>query len=451
MLDPISHQSLPPRPAARSGPDITRRSVLRGAVAAAAGLGLSACGGPLLSTASGGVPLRFWNLFAGGDGLLMAGLLDAFRRDNTRYALEAVTLAWGAPYYTKLAMAAAGGRAPEVSVLHLARLTGYAPGRLLDPYDEDRLAEAGVRQRDFLPNLWRAATSGGRLYALPLDTHPFVMYYNTDICGRAGLLGPDGRLAPLRGPQALLDAFAKAKAVTGTIGLAYDTQDVMPWRLFWALYRQLDGTIDLPEGGTVRLDDAKALQALGFMRQLTSTGLAVPSIDYPGAVATFSTGQAGFHWNGGWEVNTMLTAKLPFSMTKFPEVFGNPRTQGDSHALVLPHQRDRDPDRTQGAYDLVTYLLKNSAEWAKGGHVPAYLPVTTSQEYLNLQPQSLYRDAAEFVELDPPAWFSGSAASLQVQAGAAFSAVLSGEQTPEQGLAQFTGAVNKLLDTPSPI
>ena len=435
-------------------PGIDRRTLLRatGAAAlAAATAGTAGCGGPLLNSASGGTPLRYWNLFGGGDGVLMNKLLDEFRAANRDIALESVTLAWGAPYYTKLAMAAAGGRAPDVAVLHLARLSGYAPGRLLDPFDLDELAAAGVREQDILPALWKAASSDGRLYAVPLDTHPFVLYYNTEVCKEAGLLGADGKLAPIKGPDALLAAIRKAKQVTGGVGLALDTQDVMPWRLFWALYRQADGQLGLPVGGRTQIDREKALTVLRFMRRLTSDGLAVPSIDYAGAVATFAGGKAGIMLNGDWEVTTLLTAKLPFSMALLPDVYGSRRTSGDSHSLVLPHQRSRDPEQTRAGYKLIGYLLQHSVEWAKAGHIPAYQPIVNSQEYLALQPQSEYRDAATSMELDPPAWFTGSASSMQTQAGSAFGAVLGGQLSPEAGLDQFVAAIDKLLNTPSPI
>lgn len=32
----------------------------------------------------------------------------------------------------------------------------------------------------------------GTVYAVPLDTHPFVLYYNVDIARRAGLLNSAG-------------------------------------------------------------------------------------------------------------------------------------------------------------------------------------------------------------------------------------------------------------------
>ncbi|GAA5078807.1 extracellular solute-binding protein [Thermocatellispora tengchongensis] len=416
-----------------------------GAALALGALPLNGCGGGARTE------IRYWNLFGGGDGVLMLKMQDDFRAKNPDIDLEAVTLAWGAPYYTKLAMAAAGGRGPDVAILHLARMPGYPAGHLLDAFDEELMAEVGLRTSQFPPGLLERATVGGRLYALPLDVHPFVMYYNTDLAGKAGLLGADGELAPLTGPDQVAEAFAKAKAVTGRYGLSLDNLDVQPWRLFWGLYRQLDGAMELPPGGTVGIDDAKAIRALEYMRRLTAEGLATEGVDYPGAIASFINGEAAFHWNGGWEVATFTAAGLPYSMTRFPNIFGNGRTAGDSHVFVLPHQRVRDPERTRASYRLIAHMLKTSVTWGSAGHVPAYQPILGTPEYLALKPQSEYRDVTPDVQLDPPAWFSGSGSDFQNQGGAAFQGVLSGELTPEEGLARFKAAVNKLLTTLSPV
>src|SRR2546421_547712 len=93
-------------------------------------------------------------------------------------------------------------------------------GGLLQPFDEAQLAQYGITSDKFLPEIWNNAHYQGKLYALPLDTHPFVMYYNTDICRKAGLLGADGKLIPLAGPNAFIDAFQKVQKATGALGLA---------------------------------------------------------------------------------------------------------------------------------------------------------------------------------------------------------------------------------------
>jgi multiple sugar transport system substrate-binding protein len=436
---------------------LSRRRFVAGSLAlgavGATGLGATSCAGDDLF-AGGGTPLRFWNLFGGGDGVNMLAMLDAFQAANPDVDLEAVTLAWGPPYYTKLAMAAAGGRPPDVAIMHLSRLPAFAPAGLLDPLDLDLLAEAGVRPDDFPAAIWESGGHADRIYAVPLDTHPFVMYYNVDVCRAAGLLDDTGRLRPLTGPDQIIEAFLAAKRVTGAHGVSVETFGpgaVSPWRLFWTLYRQLDGELRL-DGPRLVIDDGKALRALEFMERLASTGAAVTEVDYMGSVALFASGQAGFHWNGEWEVSSFLTTGTPFSMTRFPSVFnGSAVVQADAHTFVLPRKRDRGGAGERAAYRFIAFLLKESVTWAKGGHIPAYRPVAESPEYLALEPQSFYRSVAGEVQLDPEAWFSGSGSVLETETGAAFSAVLTGRGSARQGLDQAKAALQKLLDTPSPV
>ena len=221
-------------------------------------------------------------------------------------------------------------------------MLGYAPAGLLMPYDLDQLAQYGITADKFLPKIWDSAHYNGKLYAIPLDTHPFVMYYNTDVCWKAGLLGADGKLKPLVGQNAVINAFKKAQQVTGSLGLAMAiSQDVTPWRCFYALYSQLGGKILTSNGSKLIIDDNKALQVLSFMANLTlKAKVASPTIDYGGAVAMFASGKAGFFWQGEWEVTTFQTANLPFNMTLFPNVFGSNATQQIRTPLLsLPRRR----------------------------------------------------------------------------------------------------------------
>lgn len=439
------------RPGSRVDGLLGRRRFLQGtaALALAWGAGASACG---TAEPGAGAPLKFWNLFAGGDGGRMMDLVGAFGRARPQLPVRATTLAWGTPYYTKLAMAAAGGRAPDVAVLHLSRMAGYAPAGLLDPFPPELLAEFGLTEAQFPAAAWQRAQHRGRVYGLPLDTHPLVLFYNTEICGRAGLLGPDGRLSPIRGEAAALAAFRRAKQAGAKQGLALAAAaDVNPWRLFWTLYRQQGGELFDPGVTRLALDEAKALRALRFLRTLTvASGVARGDVNNNAAVAMFGSGQAGFFWNGEWEMPTFVAQDTPFDVIPFPAIYDTAGVHGDAHALVLPHRADRDPARTRASVEFIAFLLRESLTWAKGGHIPAYRPVATSREYAELGPASRYASAAEHLELDPPAWFGGAASDLQTQAGAVFGQVLAGGLTPEAALAEFSSALRSLLATPRP-
>src|SRR5450631_1687241 len=123
---------------------ITRRRFLESSIALGVGSGaalmlLDACG----SAGSSSTGLTFWNLFGGGDGVRMVEMEDAYSKSHPNVQLESVTLAWGAPYYTKLAMAAAGGRPPDVGISHMTRVPIYAEENLLDPFDLNELAKVG--------------------------------------------------------------------------------------------------------------------------------------------------------------------------------------------------------------------------------------------------------------------------------------------------------------------
>jgi multiple sugar transport system substrate-binding protein len=427
-----------------------RRHFLQGA----AMLGLAGLvGGTLAScgSASSDSSVTFWNLFGGGDGARMVEMEQAFQQRHPASNFTAVTLAWGSPYYTKLAMATVGGSPPNAAITHLSRLRTYAAANLLEPIDLPFMAQYGVTENDFLPAVWQRAQFNGKLYALPLDTHPFVMYYNVDVCRKAGLLDRNNNLKPLQGPEALTDAFLRAQKVTGNVGLSLAVQDITIWRLFNALYSQLGGTILSPDGTQFVLDEAHAEQALNFMSSLTlKSKVANPNIDYAGSVALFGSGKAGFHWNGEWEVPT-FEGTMNFNVVPFPNVFGGTQTWADSHAFIIPHGATANQETKAATYQFIAGLLKQSLTWAKGGHIPAYLPVAESAQYKALKPQSNYASDAAVAVLDPAAWFSGAGSQFETVAQNSFEGALTGQSTVPQSLQLFRSSVQHLINQPVPL
>jgi multiple sugar transport system substrate-binding protein len=428
---------------------VSRRKFLLGSGAALGGVLASSCA-PALGIVGGGPTIVFWNLFGGGDGIRLGTMESKFRHEPSSPGLQSVTLAWGSPYYTKLAMATAGGSPPDVAIMHLSRKGAFAPAGLLEPLDPALLSRHDIGPDKFLPKIWESAKYDRTVYAVPLDTHPFVMYYNTDICKKAGLLGADGKLKALRGPDQVIRAFQAAKKVTGAYGLSFYPNDPAgPWRLFYTLYSQMGGKVLSPDAKRIVLDDAMARRVLEFMARLTvGTGVASKDSGYPDSVALFQSGKAGFYWNGEWEVTTFEAAKMPFDMVPFPEVFGGNQVQADRHSFVIP--RGVSAARKEAALEFVSSMLKSSQIWAEGGHIPAYQPVATSAAYKKLKPQSNYAGVADNVVLDPVAWFSGSGSQMEIQGSATFQAVMAGELTPKQGVSQFRAGLKTLMEAPRP-
>ncbi len=438
---------------------LSRRNLLRGAAGLGVGFGLAGCSTPVLSglTTSDSLPgqIDYWNLFGGGDGVRMTQMMDGFQKANPNITLKGVTLAWGNPYYTKLSLATLGDKPPDVAISHLTRAKTLVGSGLLDEIKVEDLARYGITPAQIDPTAWNAQLVDGKAYAVPLDTHPFVMFYNTDICKKAGLLDANGQLTTLDSPEKFTDAMQKAKAVTKGYGgvTAIVNETSTPWRIFQSWYSQLGGQMLADDGKKVVIDDAKATQVLTYMQSLAKSGLWASNIDYQGAIAAFANGQSGFFFQGEWEISTFQTAKMPFSMTLFPNLYGGGKyaVQADSHTLVIPKQPTADPARLDRTMKFIKSMLDQSNIWAAGGHVPAWLPYRDSDDFKKLTPQSNYASAAEGAVYDPGGWYSGSGSTFEIVVGSAIGTVLALTQSPAQVLAQMHSQLSNLASTASPI
>ncbi|EXG81418.1 extracellular solute-binding protein [Cryptosporangium arvum] len=435
----------------------SRRSLLAGALGAGVLAATSGC-----SVASGlttaGEPastLQFWDLFGGGDGVRMQSMLDTYRNANPDITLKGTTFNWGNPYYTKLSLATVGNKPPDVAVAHLTRAKSMVEGGLLQELEPDVLARAGLTADKFNERAWNAGLVDGKAYAIPLDTHPFVMFYNTEICQKAGLLDADGVIKPLKGEAAFMDAMQKAKAASGGFAgaIALGSEVVTAWRAYQSLYAQLGGQMLADNGTKVVIDDAKALKTLTFLRNLTKSGLFPEKTDYQGSIADFSAGRTAFLFQGEWEITTFQTAKTPFSMAPFPHVFdeGPYAVQADSHTLVVPKSPKLTPDRLDRALQFIRSLLDQSKAWAEGGHVPSWLPFRDGPEFAALQPQAQYASAADSAAYDPEGWYSGSGSNFEIVTGSAVGATLAGLTEPQQALDDMRTNLENLAATASPI
>jgi multiple sugar transport system substrate-binding protein len=437
---------------------LSRRNVLVGGAAllgtAFAATGLAGCATGA-TTASGATveQLTFWHLLSGGDGVKMSALVDQANEKDPEFHATQTVLAWGTPYYTKLAMASAGGRAPDVAIMHASRVPGYAPGGLLDPWDVEKLASYGLREQDFAPAVWKAGFSGDQLYSVALDSHPFILVYNTDIAAQAGALGPDGQLVDITSPEQFLEVARAMQAVTGKHGASwgYLNDGAQLWRMFYTFYKQQGADMVLREGGTVEYDEAAAVTALEFMQQLTDGTVMAEASDIQSGIAEFVSGESGMLFTGVWEVPSAEASGIPYDASMIPTLFGTPAVYADSHAFVLPRQSTVDEAKREDVYRMVSTILKDSISWAEAGHIPAYGPVVDSSEYGALVPQSHYAEAAEYLDYDPPAWFTGSGSDFQTYFLDSIQSVILAKDDAAAGMKRFVERVDTQLGRPAPV
>ncbi|EPD59005.1 extracellular solute-binding protein [Streptomyces sp. HGB0020] len=434
-------------------PDLSRRHLLAavGGLTVAGSFGFAALGtGADALTTAGRTRVRYWNLFSGGDGYNMIAMLDAFRRAEPDVAVSDATLQWGSPYYTKLAMAAAGNRAPDLGVMHLGRVTGFSPGRLLDPWDMDLLAKYGVREEDWNPALWQRGVIDGTLYALPLDIHVQLCFYRRDVLKKADLLGDDGLMVPVTSTTEWFDVLKKARKVQKkglqTIGLWTNDQNFQ-WWFFVAFYTQLGGRWFNDANTEVLFDVDKATEVLEFFRKHVTDGYVIPGAP---TGEQFVNG-APFTWEGNWSVPVFSGAKLDYGATPLPPVFGKQATHAESHSFVLPHQAGRGGAANEGAHRLAAYVVKHALQWAAGGHIPAYTPTLSTPAYKKLTPQHEYVSAMDHQATEPKVWFAGSTGILAQDLGPIVVSSTMGSAKPAAAAQRMKKQLTKLLATKNPM
>ncbi|WP_159705555.1 extracellular solute-binding protein [Arthrobacter sp. 18067] len=437
-----------------TGKQLSRRQLLTGSALLGGGLlatGLTGCGGAAQAAAV--QDIGFWHLLSGGDGIKMQAMINAANQANPGFKVHPTVLAWGPPYYTKLAMASAGGRPPEVAIMHASRVPGYAPGGLIDPWDLDLLAENGVTASDFAPRIWEKSQHNGKVFSIALDSHPFVMFYNTDVAGKAGVLGSNGQLQEVSSPEEFKAMALEMQKVTKAHGLSfgYLGSGSQMWRLFYTLYKQHGADMVLTPGQPMKVDRDAAIESLEFMASLFDDTIAAQAGDISTGIAEFARGGSGMLFSGVWELPTMKKAGIPVDAATIPTLYGTPASYADSHSFVLPRQLNVNEDKRRDVYKFVTDVLKGSLSWAEAGHIPGYQPVVQSQAYRELTPQIHYANAADIIAYDPEAWFSGSGSDWQTYFAENVQNVLLGRDKASAGWDAFEQRTNTLLSRPNPV
>ncbi len=139
----------------------------------------------------------------------MERIVDGFNNNQDEVYVDLVLQDWG-DYYTKLVTSVAANRGPDVAISHASTLPELVNQGLTIPLDQ-LATEIGLDFTDYNDNVMEAVKINGETYALPIDTHPFIWYINTDLANEAGLLDENGEPILEETPEGLKDFFKRAK------------------------------------------------------------------------------------------------------------------------------------------------------------------------------------------------------------------------------------------------
>lgn len=330
--------------------------------------------------------LSFWSLFTGGDGEWWKKIVDQYnQKESPKHPVQNVTLVW-ADYYTKLQTAVAAGKGPDMGVSHVSKLYELANSGVIQPLDP-YLEKAGIDLKKYYSkNNLDSVTINDQIYAIPLDTHAEVLYYNVDLLKQAGISEDD--VANVKSIDDFTTLLKKCKDSLGSdvTPLSLDANGDDPYRIWYAFYNQMGGTPFVSEDATKNtLDEKTAKDAMKAVKDLYDQGYIAAGID--DQAATFQSGKAAFLFGGTWLTGTFGETKgLNFNNKDFPQLFDNDSCWADSHTLILPTNTKRSEEETEEA---VKFLFSASNDggiiWAGSGQIPASSTANTSDEYKKMK------------------------------------------------------------------
>ena len=100
----------------------------------------------------------WWDFLSGGDGVRMKSLIDEFNKEHEgKVKIDATTIEWGVPFYTKVQTSAATGQGPDVMTYHESRMPLGVSTGTLSALTPEELAASGIKASDFGPANWKAA------------------------------------------------------------------------------------------------------------------------------------------------------------------------------------------------------------------------------------------------------------------------------------------------------
>lgn len=380
-----------------------RRKLIAIIAMLAAGMMLFASG-PQEAPAAGDGPieLKFWSLFTGGDGEFFDAMIEEFNSSQDEIHMTNDMVKFD-DYYTKLTTALAAGTAPDVIVLHQARLINYVPSGVLLPLDgyvsEEMLA-------DFQAAPLEACRMDGSLYAIPFDVHPIVMYTNRALLEAAGITEL---------PKTAEEYSAAAKAIkeaTGQWGSLIDNttgtyKAYTLTRLFVSLVNQQGGSMLTDDLSAAAFNNEYGYNALVWLQALVNDGVNPNELDYDAAMNMFKLGEGAFYFNGVWATGTLeQTEGLDFVASPLPAFMGESAAWTDSHTFAIPVQKNQDPVKVEAAISFIDWMTGHAYLWAKAGNIPTRNSVLEGEEFHALPYRADYAAAVSSVVANPPtaAW-----------------------------------------------
>lgn len=324
----------------------------------------------------------FWSPLTGDDGAVMSEIVEAYNATDPEFKVEHVITA---EMYTKLSTVVnTGSGVPDLTLIHAYAVPGFVDQGILEPVTSLMENQPGLTEANYIPQAWSAGNIDGTQYAVPLDIHGNVMYYNKDLLEKYDceyflddnvvtfeeMLSLQGKLD--EGDYVLNDALMVDVAIAQVMNQGGDIQD----------------------NGNPTIDTKEMRTALTAIQELDDAGLMTPYGD--DGYLMFQAGNVLFSTDGTWTklaheavegLNFGVTNIYTFSPDKFTNLCG-------SHLFSMLDKEARTDEKEEGIAAFLEFVRKNTLTWAEAGQIVASREVFESDDYQEFM-QSFFTSSEE--------------------------------------------------------
>ncbi len=186
---------------------------------------------------------------------------ELYMQKNPEVELEWIDL--GGERYQKLLTLIGGGNAPDL--LYVNEWTvALAERNVLEPLDDYIAQDTDFNIDDFYESLLPQATYEGKIYSIPQEVSPYVIYYNKDMFDRAGVEYPTM-------DWEVEEFFEKAKQLTDPEKKEFGYQHYIGWQDQWMQWINRAGMHELftSDLKSTNYGTPEALAGLRVLRRMT--------------------------------------------------------------------------------------------------------------------------------------------------------------------------------------
>jgi len=321
---------------------------------------------PLILNGAKATHLDYWVLFSGGDARPMKLMVDKFNFKHPHINVKMKVIRWS-EYYETLDISIKKDEVPSIAIVHASLLEKYIKLNVLLNLDNQE-----IHWDNFSKNLLSYIKYENSNYALPLDTHPQLLYFNKRYLKKVGLLNENEMPIINEGASGFIEFFKilKEGLPEGVRPLSSANVNVYPFWIWYSLYMQQNLNQGYISKDKANFNNEAGKKALDVLKQMREAGVWKEKIHDEKGYNLFKFNKAATMITGSWATwNFSQNYYLNYGVTTFPKLFDEEASFGDGHTFVV--FKNEDKQREDDSIVFIKWMSDNSYEWALSGQVPA--------------------------------------------------------------------------------